>query len=54
MNTFEYVILAAARARQLQARCIPTVQGSDKKARLAMKEIREQTIERLPLERVED
>ena len=47
MNKFEFVIVAGARARQLPAGCTPQVQGSDKVARLAMKEVREKKIERI-------
>jgi DNA-directed RNA polymerase omega subunit len=54
VSKFEFVTLAAARAKQLQAGCIPKVEGSDKTARLAMKEIREKKIERVPLEHVEE
>ena len=50
MNKFEFVVLAGERAKQLQRGCTPKVEGSDKKARLAMKEIREQKIERVPAE----
>ena len=52
VNKFEFVTLAGARAKQLQAGCVPKVEGSDKKARLAMKEIREKKIERVPMEHV--
>jgi len=48
VNKFEFVTLASARAKQLQAGCTPKVDGSDKLARLAMKEIREKKIERVP------
>jgi DNA-directed RNA polymerase omega subunit len=48
MNTFEFVILAGARAKQLQAGCTPRVEGSEKPARLAMKEVREGKVERVP------
>ncbi len=48
MNKFEFVILAGARAKQLQAGCTPRiVGGSAKTARLAMQEIREQKVERV-------
>jgi DNA-directed RNA polymerase omega subunit len=47
VNKFEFVILAGARAKQLQAGCTPRVDGSAKTARLAMKEIREGKIERV-------
>jgi DNA-directed RNA polymerase subunit K/omega len=48
MNKFEFVILAGARAKQLQAGCTPKVEGNAKPARLAMKEVRERKIERVP------
>src|SRR6185369_2714626 len=48
VSKFEFVTLAAARAKQLQAGCTPKVEGSDKTARLAMKEVREKKIERVP------
>jgi DNA-directed RNA polymerase omega subunit len=47
MNKFEFVILAGARAKQLQAGCTPKVEGSDKPARRAMQEIREHKVERV-------
>jgi DNA-directed RNA polymerase subunit K/omega len=47
VNKFEFVTIAGARARQLQAGCTPRVGGSDKVARLAMKEIREKKVERV-------
>ena len=47
MNKFEFVTIAGARARQLEAGCTPKVEGSPKKARLAMKEVREKRIERV-------
>lgn len=48
MNKFEFVILAGARAKQLQAGCTPKVTGgSAKTARVAMQEIREKKIERV-------
>jgi DNA-directed RNA polymerase subunit K/omega len=54
VNTFEFVTLAAARAKQLEAGCTPKVGGSDKIARLAMKEIREKKVEPVPLVTDED
>ncbi len=48
MNKFEFVTIAGARARQLQAGCTPKVEGSPKMARLAMQEVREGKIERIP------
>jgi DNA-directed RNA polymerase omega subunit len=40
-NSFEFVIVASARARQLLKGCTPKVETeSPKKARIAMKEVR--------------
>jgi DNA-directed RNA polymerase subunit K/omega len=38
-NSFEYVTMAAARARQLLRGCLPKVEGSVKPARRALQEI---------------
>ena len=38
-NSFEYVTLAAARARQLLEGCVPKVEGSAKPARRALQEV---------------
>ena len=38
-NSFEYVTIAAARARQLLQGCIPKVEGSPKPARRALQEV---------------
>ena len=38
-NSFEYVTLAAARARQLLRGCLPKVEGSLKPARRALQEV---------------
>ena len=38
-NSFEFVTLAAARARQLLKGCIPRVDGSLKPARRALQEV---------------
>ena len=54
MNKFEFVTLAGARAKQLQAGCTPRVDGSEKTARLAMKEVREGKVERVPLDHVDE
>ena len=50
MNKFEFVTIAGARAKQLEAGCTPKVEGSAKTARLAMQEVREKKIERIPEE----
>ena len=47
MNKFEFVVLAGERAKQLQRGCTPKVEGSDKKARLAMKEVTLKKIEKV-------
>ena len=51
MNKFEFVTIAGARAKQLEAGCTPRVEGSAKTARLAMQEVREKKIERIPEEK---
>ena len=38
-NAFEFVTIAAARARQLLRGCIPKVEGSPKPARRALQEV---------------
>jgi len=38
-NSFEFVTIAAARARQLLRGCIPKVEGSLKPARRALQEV---------------
>ena len=48
MNKFEFVTLAGARAKQLQAGCTPKVEGSEKLARLAMKEVKAGKVEKVP------
>ena len=47
MNKFEFVVVAGERAKQLQRGCTPKVEGSDKKARLAMKEVKLGKIEKV-------
>jgi DNA-directed RNA polymerase subunit K/omega len=38
-NSFEFVTVAAARARQLLQGCVPKVEGSPKPARRALQEV---------------
>lgn len=38
-NSFEFVTIAAARARQLLQGCVPRVEGSPKPARRALQEV---------------
>ncbi|HET7696722.1 MAG TPA: DNA-directed RNA polymerase subunit omega [Vicinamibacterales bacterium] len=47
MNKFEFVVVAGERAKQLQRGCTPRVEGSDKKARLAMKEVKLGKVEKV-------
>jgi DNA-directed RNA polymerase omega subunit len=48
VNKFEFVVLAGARAKQLQAGCTPRVEkDSNKPARVAMKEVKSGKIEKL-------
>ena len=47
MNKFEFVVVAGERAKQLQRGCTPRVEGSDKKARLAMKEVTLKKVEKV-------
>ena len=50
MNKFEFVTLAGARAKQLEAGCTPKVEGSEKIARLAMKEVKTGKVEKIQTE----
>jgi DNA-directed RNA polymerase omega subunit len=47
VNKFEFVVVAGERAKQLQRGCTPRVEGSDKKARLAMKEVKLGKVEKV-------
>lgn len=46
-NSFEYVTIAAARARQLLQGCVPKVDGSLKPARRALQEVSKGAIARV-------
>jgi DNA-directed RNA polymerase subunit K/omega len=48
-NTFEFVIVAGARARQLLAGCTPKTTGSDKLVKLAQQEVREGKVQKLQI-----
>ena len=48
MNKFEFVTLAGARAKQLEAGCTPKMEGSPKIARLAMQEVKSGKVEKVP------
>ena len=50
MNKFEFVVVAGERAKQLQRGCTPKVEGSDKTARLAMKEVKLGKVEAIEAE----
>jgi len=47
-NSFEFVIVAAARARQLIEGCVPKVDGSAKPARRAVEEVAQGAVSRVP------
>ncbi|MGH9410091.1 MAG: DNA-directed RNA polymerase subunit omega [Vicinamibacterales bacterium] len=50
MNKFEFVVLSGARAKQLLRGCTPKVEGPEKPARLAMKEVKQRKIEKIVTE----
>jgi len=51
VNKFEFVVLSGARAKQLLKGCTPRTTGTEKLVRLAMKEVREEKVEKIvPLE----
>jgi len=45
-NSFEFVTVASARAKQLVAGCVPKVDGSPKVARRALQEVSAGAVER--------
>ena len=47
-NSFEFVTVAAARARQLLQGCVPKVEGSPKPARRALQEVAVGLVNKLP------
>jgi DNA-directed RNA polymerase subunit K/omega len=47
-NSFEFVTVAAARARQLLQGCVPKVEGSPKPARRALQEVAVGLVHKLP------
>ena len=48
MNKFEFVAMSGQRAKQLLRGCTPKTEGPKKIARLAMKEVKEKKIEKVP------
>ena len=48
-NKFEFAVVAGARAKQLLAGCTPRTTGPDKVIKLALKEVREGKVERIPI-----
>jgi DNA-directed RNA polymerase subunit K/omega len=46
-NSFEFVTVAAARARQLLEGCVPKVDGSPKPARRALQEVSSGAVKRV-------
>lgn len=49
-NSFEFVTVASARARQLLEGCVPRVDGSPKLARRALQEVASGAINKLPID----
>ena len=47
-NSFEFVTVASARARQLLQGCVPKVEGSPKPARRALQEVTNGAVNRVP------
>ena len=47
MNKFEFVVVSGARAKQLLRGCTPRTTGPQKLVRIAMKEVREEKVEKL-------
>jgi DNA-directed RNA polymerase subunit K/omega len=50
-NSFEFVTVASARARQLLEGCVPKVEGSPKPARRAVQEVQKGVIVRAEKDR---
>jgi DNA-directed RNA polymerase subunit K/omega len=46
-NSFEFVTVASARARQLLEGCVPKVEGSPKPARRALQEVASGAVKRV-------
>jgi DNA-directed RNA polymerase subunit K/omega len=46
-NSFEFVTVAAARARQLLQGCVPKLEGSPKPARRALQEVASGAVQRV-------
>ncbi len=53
-NSFEFVTVAAARARQLLQGCLPKVEGSPKPARRALQEVAAGLVDRADRATVEN
>ena len=47
-NSFEFVTVAASRARQLLQGCVPKVEGSPKPARRALQEVSSGAVTKAP------
>ena len=48
MNKFEFVVVSGERAKQLLKGCTPRTEGPKKLARVAMKEVKEKKVQKLP------
>ncbi len=47
-NAFQFATVASARARQLQAGCVPKMEGSAKMARRAQQEVANGLVKQVP------
>jgi DNA-directed RNA polymerase subunit K/omega len=54
MNTFEFVVVASLRVRQLVDGCTPRVQGEGKKTAIARREVQAGKVARIALVTVSD
>ena len=50
MNKFEFVVIAGERAKQLQRGCTPKLDGPEKTARMAMKEVKLGKVEKIEID----
>ena len=48
MTKFEFVVVSGERAKQLLKGCTPRTEGPKKLARVAMKEVKEKKVQKLP------
>jgi DNA-directed RNA polymerase subunit K/omega len=46
-NSFEFVVIAGARARQLMRGAVPRVEGTEKPVKIAQREVVERKVEKI-------